>query len=102
MYQAIEKGDRRRFLERPQSYYAQKVPHPSSTDGTFSITDTIILGGAFGMVERKIELRRRRQRREKLRKLKSKLATAKDPGKREEILRKIHQVSPWWQEPSAT
>jgi hypothetical protein len=54
------------------------------------------------MVERKIELRRRRHRREKLLKLKSKLATTKDPGKREEILRKIRVLSPWWKEPSAS
>lgn len=52
------------------------------------------------MVERKIELRRRRQRRQKLFKLKSKLATTKDPGKKEEILKKIRSVSPWWKEPS--
>ena len=50
------------------------------------------------MVERKIELRRRRHRREKLLKLKSKLATTKEPGKREEILKKIHVISPWWKE----
>ena len=50
------------------------------------------------MVERKIELRRRRHRREKLFKLKSKLAKSKDPGKKEEILKKIHLISPWWKE----
>ena len=52
------------------------------------------------MVERIIELRRRRQRRKKLFKLKSKLTAAKDPGKREEILKKIRSVSPWWKEPA--
>ena len=50
------------------------------------------------MVERKIELRRRRQRQEKLRKLKRKLAATKEPGKKEQILKKIRTASPWWQE----
>ncbi len=52
------------------------------------------------MVERKIELRRRRHRREKLLKLKSKLAKAKDAGKKEEILKKIRAISPWWKDAS--
>jgi hypothetical protein len=51
------------------------------------------------MVERKIELRRRRQRMKKMRKLKDKLATAKDSHQRETILNKIHHISPWWTEP---
>jgi hypothetical protein len=51
------------------------------------------------MVEKKIELRRRRSRRKKLAKLKTKLAGAKDGKAREEILKKIHRASPWWQEP---
>jgi hypothetical protein len=54
------------------------------------------------MVERKIELRRRRTRREKMRKLKSKLAAAKTGGDREQILAKIRRLSPWWQEPKAS
>lgn len=53
------------------------------------------------MVERKIELRRRRKRQEKMRKYKSRLAAAKDGRTREEILKKIHRISPWWQEPAA-
>ncbi|HEV3259330.1 MAG TPA: DUF6800 family protein [Gemmataceae bacterium] len=48
------------------------------------------------MVERKIELNRRYHRKQKLRKLKNKLAAAKDGGKKEAILRKIHLLSPWW------
>jgi hypothetical protein len=51
------------------------------------------------MVERKIELRRRRQRHKKLMKLKDKLAVAKDSHQKETILQKIHQISPWWTEP---
>jgi hypothetical protein len=54
------------------------------------------------MVERKIELRRRRQRKAKLTKLKRKLATAKDARGKEEVLRKIHVLSPWWKEPQAS
>ncbi len=52
------------------------------------------------MVERKIELRRRRTRREKMRKLKAKLAAVKSGGEREQILVKIHRISPWWKEPA--
>jgi hypothetical protein len=52
------------------------------------------------MVERKIELRRRRTRREKMRKLKAKLAAAKTGGDREQLLQKIHRLSPWWKEPA--
>jgi len=50
------------------------------------------------MVERKMELKRRYHRKQKLRKLKAKLATTKDHTKKEAILRKIHILSPWWQE----
>jgi hypothetical protein len=52
------------------------------------------------MVERKIELRRRRARRKKMRKLKTKLVAAKSGGEREVILQKIHHQSPWWTEPA--
>jgi hypothetical protein len=48
------------------------------------------------MVERKSELKRRYHRKAKLRKLKAKLAAAKDGGKKQEILKKIHVISPWW------
>jgi hypothetical protein len=51
------------------------------------------------MVERKSELKRRRTRQQKLRKLKARLAAAKDNREREQILRKIHVQSPWWKEP---
>lgn len=53
------------------------------------------------MVERKIELRRRRTRAKKLTKLKTKLAAAKDNREKETILNKIHIVSPWWTEPKS-
>lgn len=52
------------------------------------------------MVERKIELRRRRSRRKKLLKLKDKLASAKEGRERDAVLSKIKQVSPWWKEPA--
>ena len=51
------------------------------------------------MVEKKIELRRRRTRGKKLAKLKLKLAAAKDSREKDAILAKIHIVSPWWTEP---
>jgi hypothetical protein len=52
------------------------------------------------MVERKIELRRRRKRGEKLNKYKTKLGASKDGKERDEILKKIRRISPWWQEPA--
>jgi hypothetical protein len=51
------------------------------------------------MVERRMELKRRYHRKHKLKKLKSKLAAAKDGREREHILRKIHLLSPWWTPP---
>ena len=51
------------------------------------------------MVERKIELKRRYHRKEKMRKLKTKLAAAKTDGDREKILAKIRALSPFWTEP---
>ena len=51
------------------------------------------------MVERKIELRRRRSRRKKMTKLKDKLSLAKDSRERELLVQKIQRISPWWQEP---
>src|SRR5687767_12158366 len=56
-------------------------------------------GDVVIMVEKKIELRRRRTRGKKLAKLKIKLAAAKDSREKETILNKIHIVSPWWTEP---
>jgi len=52
------------------------------------------------MVERRIELRRRRTRGAKLDKYKIKLASAKDGKERDDILAKIHRISPWWTEPA--
>jgi hypothetical protein len=51
------------------------------------------------MVERRIELNRRYHRKQKMTKLKAKLAAAKDNREREHILQKIHKLSPWWREP---
>ena len=52
------------------------------------------------MVEKKIELRRRRSRHKKLTKLKDKLAAAKEGKDKDAILAKIRIVSPWWKEPA--
>jgi hypothetical protein len=52
------------------------------------------------MVERRIELNRRYHRKKKLAKLKAKLAAAKSGHEKEVILKKIHVLSPWWQEPA--
>ncbi len=48
------------------------------------------------MVERRMELKRRYHRKHKMRKLKSRLATAKEGRERDSILRKIHLLSPFW------
>ena len=53
------------------------------------------------MGERKSELKRRRHRRKKLLKLKSRLGTAKDGRERDNLLHKIHVLSPLWVEPKA-
>jgi hypothetical protein len=45
-------------------------------------------------VERKKEIRRRRQRKRKLRMLKNKLAEAKDMKSREKIIEKIKRIQP--------
>ncbi len=51
------------------------------------------------MVERRVELNRRYQRKAKMLKLKHKLATAKEGREKDAILKKIHVISPWWKEP---
>jgi uncharacterized protein DUF6800 len=48
------------------------------------------------MVERKMELKRRYHRKKKMRKLKAKLATAKEGPEKQKILKKIHTLSPAW------
>jgi hypothetical protein len=53
------------------------------------------------MVERRTELNRRYHRKQKMRKLKARLAAAKDARDREAIVKKIHRISPWWIEPKA-
>jgi hypothetical protein len=52
------------------------------------------------MVERRSELNRRYQRKKKLAKLKAKLHHAKDAREREQLLKKIHVISPLWKEPA--
>jgi hypothetical protein len=51
-------------------------------------------------IERKSELNRRRQRREKVRKLRVKLSHAKNPTEAQAILNKIKVISPLWQVPA--
>ena len=51
------------------------------------------------MVERRVELDRRYHRKKKMKKLKARLAAAKDSRERDETLRKIHALSPFWTEP---
>ncbi len=46
------------------------------------------------MIERKSELKRRYHRKKKLAKLKAKLAKTKDGRDKENILRKLHLISP--------
>lgn len=53
------------------------------------------------MIERMRELNRRRQRTQKVRKLKGKLALAKDDRTKETIIKKIQTISPWWTPPEA-
>jgi hypothetical protein len=53
------------------------------------------------MVERRKELNRSYHRKQKMTKLKIKLAAAKDGRERETILKKMHALSPWWKEPVA-
>jgi hypothetical protein len=55
--------------------------------------------GSLPVVERRIELDRRYQRKKKMRKLKARLAAAKDSRERDAVLKKIHRISPWWVEP---
>jgi hypothetical protein len=52
------------------------------------------------MVERKTELKRRYHRKQKMAKLKVKLAKARDNREREAVLKKIHALSPDWKEPA--
>jgi hypothetical protein len=47
------------------------------------------------MVERRKELKRRYHRKHKLRKLKARLATAKEGRERDNVMRKIHLLSPF-------
>jgi hypothetical protein len=51
------------------------------------------------MVERKMELKRRYHRKKKLAKLKAKLAVTKEGREKENLLHKIHILSPWWSPP---
>jgi hypothetical protein len=51
-------------------------------------------------IERKSELKRRRHRREKVKKLRAKLSHAKNPTEAQAILGKIRTISPFWQVPA--
>jgi len=62
--------------------------------------DSPKFGGFSSMVERRIELDRRYQKKKKMTKLKQKLAMAKDNREKEIIVNKIKVISPWWTEPT--
>jgi uncharacterized protein (DUF2225 family) len=52
------------------------------------------------MVERRKELNRRYHRKQKMAKLKAKLAAAGDNSReKDKIIQKIHLLSPWWTAP---
>lgn len=51
------------------------------------------------MVERRTELNRYYHRKKKVKKLKAKLAAAKDPAERDRIIGKILVQSPFWTPP---
>ena len=51
-------------------------------------------------VERKSELKRRRSRQAKMRKLKTKLAKAKSAGETQLVLSRIKKISPFWTQPA--
>ena len=72
----------------------------ASEEDVYGISTEIpeIRRGLSVMVERRMELDRRYHRKEKMRKLKRKLAEAKGEA-REKILGKIHALSPLWTEP---
>ncbi len=53
------------------------------------------------MVERRSELKRRRTRAKKMFKLKARLAKAKEGRERDQVLNKIHVISPWWRDPNS-
>jgi hypothetical protein len=50
-------------------------------------------------IERKTELKRRRARREKIRKLRAKIARAKSQHEADQIAQRIKRISPFWQPP---
>jgi hypothetical protein len=62
--------------------------------------DVAEVSGTTIMVERRTELNRRYHRKKKMGKLKARLAAAKSHSEREAILKKIHAISPFWQEPT--
>lgn len=48
-------------------------------------------------VERKTELKRKRTRRAKIRKLRGRMARAKNPTEAENFVQKIKKISPFWE-----
>jgi hypothetical protein len=52
------------------------------------------------MVERRKELNRRYHRKQKLARLKAKLAAAGDGREKDKIINKIRLISPWWTAPA--
>jgi uncharacterized protein DUF6800 len=50
-------------------------------------------------IERKTELKRRRHRRAKIKKLRAKLAKAKNPHEAQLVVQRIKKISPFWHQP---
>jgi hypothetical protein len=66
-----------------------------------TLAHTHLPRGQAHVVERRRELDARYQRKKKMAKLKLKLANAKDARERDNVLKKIHKISPWWVEQKA-
>jgi hypothetical protein len=77
----------------------QEHDRSGSADGTVTGILFQVARETKTMVERRIELKRRYHRKKKLRKLKARLAAAKDSTERRNLVRKIKLISPHWTEP---
>ena len=51
-------------------------------------------------IERKSELRRRRQRRAKIKKLRGRMDKAKNPSESHGLIAKIKRLNPFWEAPA--
>lgn len=51
-------------------------------------------------IEKKSELKRKRQRRSKIRKLRQRMERAKTPGEAQTMLSRIKRLNPFWEQPA--